>query len=161
MSEIQFNVTIPGPDGDDVEEFDPVTIEQLQAMIRVSDLQSIQKIIQKAAENLTKKLTLGRTCIIALDRPIKADEDAGLEAMMARGDLIDKIKDGLKTFKLVDLKSEDVTMIKGRVAKMFSSAHFVRRVCLMLEGKESGKETGTVESIKGHERVQERKTAER
>jgi hypothetical protein len=74
-------------------------------------------------------LTLRRACIIALDIGLQKDQNEGLSPKLKRGKLIEV----LSTEAPANLSSEEVSLLKERVALTFTSASVVRQICLLLD----------------------------
>jgi hypothetical protein len=84
-------------------------------------------------------LTLGEACIIALDAGLEIDAKEGLKPKLRRGAIIEKIITAQLNGGNIDLPSEDISLLKERVALVMTSAFLVRSICLRLDpviGKE-------------------------
>lgn len=79
------------------------------------------------------KLTLGRACELALDSPLQEDANEGLKKKLSRGLLIEQILQAEKGAQPMVVKAEDIALMKERVAKVFTAASTVRRICKMLD----------------------------
>lgn len=79
------------------------------------------------------KLTLARACEIALDTPLKEDQDETLKKKLERGRLIEQINEAAADLTPLTLKSEDITLLKERIGKIFTAASTVRRLCKLLD----------------------------
>ena len=78
-------------------------------------------------------LTLGMACILALDAGLQSDANEGLKSKMRRGRLIEKIETALDAKVACEFSVADITMVTERVATIFTSAHVVRQIVLLLD----------------------------
>lgn len=80
-------------------------------------------------EKANVKMTYARACILALDSALQDDAAEPLSKKLERGKLIAQIKKASK----LELSSDDIVLLKGRVGKTFTAASIVHKICLLLD----------------------------
>lgn len=80
-----------------------------------------------------KPMSLGIACELALDAALRTDENEGLKPKLRRGRLIEEINAATVDMVPLALGSEDITLIKERIAGVFGSSSLVRKICLLLD----------------------------
>lgn len=88
-----------------------------------------------SAKEPERKLTLARACELALDTPLREDQDEALSKKLARGKLVEQIFEAgaSANMKVLDLTAEEIALLKERVGKVFTVASVVRAICKQLD----------------------------
>lgn len=133
MSGIQFATRLTDDKGDEIDKATPLTAEQLQQLVDQTDLPAVRKFLSTMVDRAKSKWTLEDACCDALNAPLESDRGQDLEAILKRGKLITKIREGAKNMTPLTLSPEDITMVKKRIGHHFTGASFVLSVCVLLD----------------------------
>ena len=77
--------------------------------------------------------TLGHVCVRALDAGLQSDQGGASSEAFKRGMLAHDIAQAELAIKPIDLSTEQIALIKDRVAKAWPQASLVHSVWLMLD----------------------------
>jgi hypothetical protein len=128
---IDFSVILLRPDGTPQKETPTPSFAQISQLAASSDFAEFRSKLQDMAQ--AKDMTLAKACDIALDVGIDADKNEGLKPKMRRGDLMKAIWRSVNAEKELTLPSEDITLIKNRIASVFTQAYIVYEACSYLD----------------------------